>query len=391
MRFVKFYGTVPALCLAISLFAVEGSSRTLPSEIGFFVAGNLTELHLSRRGDIREVFNLEFQVKVKGTRWWMQIIDLDVRAGTRQSIEIEQLGCDGRDIYKLERIPVARTGVTDEKTNRLFGFAYEGTFPSHTWALQRVLWLAFCSGPYLRHGWNVPSIRDPLDALCQPLRSSVELLPGSGLPVRFEQVVPGVINLKTGEKAGLLRFPPPYDKEFVEFTLDVTSVTNLNELYLPGQFEATIYFVTSDFKTNATRIAVTKRLATVTRIAQWTNDNWLPVVDAPAYICDHRFTNKIGRPIMYSHPGGDWRSAWLRRNDPDLQRTISSKPPWPVYGRKEVSVAKQGRRRAVAVALLLAFNGAALAGLFVYQRRQRRLQAAMVNQQQEHTGKPENT
>jgi hypothetical protein len=321
--------------------------------MGFEVEGELVTTMYSPQGEVRRATRHEFKVKVSGERWLIRTEDLDVRAGNKQSVERREISCDGRDVFELNMLPSSMaTQATNRSTNRLYAFARGGTFPAKVLPSERVLWLAYCSSASFTAGSNLPSFRAPLDAAAQPLRCESELLPVSGLPLRYAQTAPGFLVFHDGKQPDRLDFPPPFNQGFVEYEYRATALTNLDQWVVPTAFEARFFAIAIKSATEGARYMPNQRRGTVTRVAAVTADEWRPQFGEAANVYDYRFTNGAGRLLTYVETN---RTSWIERDDPKLRETVAAKAPMPVYGQipRASGEKKWSRRASVITAVCL--------------------------------------
>lgn len=310
--------------------------------MAFEVEGELITTMFSAKGEVRRATRHDFMVRVSGDRWLMLTEDLDVREGSKKSVLRREISCDGRDVFELNVMPSNMVSqATNRSTNRLYAFARGGTFPAKALPSELVLWLAFCSAPRLAAGTNLPSFRVPLEAAAQPVRCQSELLPASGLPLRYAQTAPGFLQFQDGKQPDRLDFPPPFDRGFVEFEYRATALTNLGEWVVPLAFEAEFFTIALGAGTNGVRYMPNRRRGMVTRIRAAASEQWQPDIAEAANVYDYRFTNRAGRLLTYVETN---QARWIERDDPHLRQTVQAKLPMPVYGRKAEAVE---RRRGV--------------------------------------------
>lgn len=314
-----------ALLTASSITASAGSVENK----AFEVSGRVAEEVIAKDGTVTAALDFSYQVNVDGFKWKIATEDLGVRSGSRSSVQFRQIGCDGRDMFELNEFPESIVlQSTNGSTNRLYGYVREGTFPAGAWPLERILWLAFCSAPYLPKEPQLPSFRDPANPLAQPKDSRSELSATSGLPTYYEQVSKGHLSIVQNGQVQVLNYPAPLDVGFVEFLFEAISLTNAGGVQVPLIFTAQFFMGDSDFQTYARRRLSNRRVGKVEIAFQVSKplaaDQWPPEVKEAANIYDYRFVTN-SRPLMYRHQGGS--SVWLRREDPHLAATFASKTP----------------------------------------------------------------
>ncbi len=339
------------LLLAWGITADAWGAGAGQAPMAFEVEGELLTTMFSAKGEVRRVTRDDFMVRVSGERWLMVMEDLDVREGRKDSVQRREISCDGRDVFELNVFGSNLVQkAANHSTNKLYAYARGGTFPAEALHSERILWLAFCSASSLVSGSNLPSFRVPLEGPAQPLRSQSELLPASRLPLRYEQTAPGFLIFQEGKQPERLKFPPPFDRGFVEFEYRATALTNLNEWVLPMAFEAEFFTIALGANTNAGRYMANRRRGTVTQIRAVTSEQWQPDIAGGANVYDYRFTNRAGRPFMYVETN---QAHWIERDDPHLRQTVQAKLPMPVYGRKpEAEQRRKGVGRAIVIAAI---------------------------------------
>ncbi len=357
----------------VGLSVVVAGSATR-SNAGFTVGGQVIEEKVAGDGAVRATLEFSFEVNVEGNRWRIATEDLGVRNGSRSSVRFRQLVSDGRDVFELNEFPesLAQQSTNGSK-NRFYGYARKGNFPLESWPLERILWLAFCSAPYLQQGGQkLPSFRDPANPQAQPMSCRLELAAASGLPTCYEQVSPGHLSFVRDDKTEVLPYPAPLNEGFVEFAFKVTALTNAGEAQVPLTFIAEFFIGESDFKSFARRRVSNRRVGKIEHAAEISKSfamaQWRPEAASSANIYDYRFTTN-GRPVMYASQAG--MEAWLSREDPKLAATIASKPSLLMSGRKS-KIGRELTGRSILVGLVvLASISSCLVWVWQQNKRQR--------------------
>jgi len=287
----------------------------------YSVEGGMTATPLDFQGRPKTSLEFRFRVAVEPGRWSIQHDDLAALGGKRASAWREELAWDGRDLYRIDHMDHTNAPRRGKGPTSLYAFARPGALLSGATPIERILWLAFCSGDLLHTNGSLPSFRDPRAVPEDLVKYTFEAIPGSKLPLRFQEHDPGFILLDGGTR--VLGLPAPFTNGYVPFEFEALASTNVANQPLPAAFLAR-FFLVNDGPPGAPAVRWNSCTYSgwVAQAASATQSFTRPVIASSATVYDFRFTNRAGRPLKYSEQAG---GNWLDRDDPNLSNTIRTK------------------------------------------------------------------
>jgi hypothetical protein len=280
----------------------------------------------------KQVQSLEFlfTVRVAGPVWSIRMTDLAAKAGKRASSDYSELVCDGEDIFEVHHVQDAlRTKVAERLQFDTFGMARQAKFPDGATPLEKILWLAFCSGDY-----------PPLSAEDLP-PFDLSLLPTNiaAVTVEYYQTTPHVPNsLKVWAKGVLcwgpgsqqpmlVRAEAPFEDRYLALEFASGSPTNAAEgVVIPQHVEVSYYTLALQAKPPR-RYRGTEAVISVERFGPLRERIVPPPLAGSANVLDTRYTRSSGRYFHYVETNG----SWVSRGDPDPTTALDAKTPAPIY------------------------------------------------------------
>ena len=181
--------------------------------------------------------------------------------------------------------------------------ANETGLPSELSPVERILWLAYCSGDFLRTNGPVPSFASLRGFQGSNAPYTFEAVLGGNLPLRFQQQEPGFIRADGGTRT--VPLPEAFKNNYTAFEYEAVSVTNVATLTIPSSLLARYFLVSHGVRWNSCTYT-----SWVTSASVATPPFELPAITAPAHIHDLRFTNERGTTLSYEEKPG---ASWLER------------------------------------------------------------------------------
>jgi hypothetical protein len=115
----------------------------------FEVSGRCVTTSWYPSGRQMQPLEFRFEVRVVEAVWSIRVVDLSARAGKRASSDYDELFCDGRDLFQVAHcLDAVRTNLAARSQFNTYGSVRPATFPASATPIERILWLAFCSGKY---------------------------------------------------------------------------------------------------------------------------------------------------------------------------------------------------------------------------------------------------
>jgi hypothetical protein len=310
------------LLFVMSVMTGAAESPALAQTNTFDLEGVLKSVSFSPSGKVLKTTEKLYKIQAGGGQWGFRIQDLGDATESKHHLGVV-LYSDGRDIFTVNTFDQSAVNKALRDPGSLrrpgnsvpnYAMAYPGPYPVCEPFLTRLVWLAFCSGSFLKtnNSTRMPYIGTwpgevavldydwtPLDAAtCLPR----ELTFTRTVPSSTNQVPSRVI-------AGKYR---------------VLSTTNCSGALVPTEFEFVSYFGGTNTIPGThlrARIASTARL-----IKSSPTNDYRPQLPKEANVSDLRFA-ELYQPLNYVKKS---RDTWLKRDDPDLLlkiRELSPKDP----------------------------------------------------------------
>lgn len=274
-----------------------------------------------------------FIVDVLGERWRIRTEDERVRLGLIESAEWSEVVFDGRDMFSLVHYSDEMRQKASKKSRvefpNDFGIAKstEG-FPLQADQIQRFLWLAFCSSPYLHSRTNLvmPSTTSPIADVVDT-RAEFEWIESPQPFLKsFREYWPGVRLQITPPSITLAACPKPYNVEYLVGKYDIESTTNWNGMIVPVRFKESVNQIWGA-NGQATNTLERVQQGWITELTGAPKEFWKPPRTAGSSIIqEQRFSDKNGNPakLRYSvdKPSD---AAWLDRNSATFDQDVAAK------------------------------------------------------------------
>jgi hypothetical protein len=272
-----------------------------------------------------------FDVRVAEEAWSVRLDDLSARAGKRASSDFTELSCDGRDLFRVVHCQDAlRTNVAARLRFDRFGTVYEATFPAYATPLERILWLAFCSGKYpALSARNFPQVDDSLMHTNIAAVTVDYYSTEPHVPKNLRVWAKGLLlpNPESPQGTRLIRPEGELQDGYLALELETTLPTNAaGAAVVPKQLKALFYGL--DLASHPPkRYRATEMIVSVESLGPLHEPIASPELIGSANVLDTRYTNKAGRPFHYMETNGTWAS----RADASPITALEAKTKAPIY------------------------------------------------------------
>ena len=274
-----------------------------------------------------------FVVDVLDAKWRIRIEDERVRLGLVESSEWSELIYDGRDIFSLTHISeelrkkFSKSGGVEYPND--FGTAKSSDgFPLEAGEIERFLWLAFCSPPYLRSltGGVMPSTTSPLAAGINTRAEFTWTDPAQQFVKSFREYWPGVRVHLAPPTLEIVKCPKPYDIEYLVGKYDVATITNWNGMVVPTRFTEYVHQIFGA-DAQATNVLVRVQQGWITELVTAPQEFWkAPRTAGSSIIKEQRFADKDGTAATLSYSEDKpTDTAWLDRKSATFDQDVAAK------------------------------------------------------------------
>jgi RNA polymerase sigma factor (sigma-70 family) len=226
-----------------------------------------------------------------------------------------EMGFDGTNLYTLEQqdkeklLPAVPPAVL-QRGNTIFaeGSVQTANSPPHNDAQQFFpVWLAYSSAPYFRTLKSDRAVAPRFamrDSLNEPV-NRIELTAKWNMYDRFFLKDANWFSDGTTESTGpdgkrfVYKYPPPYDKPFVEGHFEILSWTNWNGISVPANFKLTAYrpdYASTNVANFVVQYTVTGALNQIREIGTFSP---VPHLNMETHTTDSRIM-RGGRPVPYA-------------------------------------------------------------------------------------------
>ncbi len=315
-KIISFYHVCYAMAV-IPFFAAFTSLATT-----FEVEGVLTHTSLDNTSNEIATTSFSFKIMVEEDRWLVKKVNEDAQANRKPGSDYVELGCDGKNTYKLLHFPEGQNPPRPNSPNN-YGRTRIGIFPEQGDLADRIIWFAFASKSYLDQmkGDEMPSLFDPKIENLNLIKTKLERASVSPfIPLKAEFELPGSSPLGIGSNdPKSVTYPAPYDKGYIAAIYRVNSKTNFARFSIPISFTMEFFNINTDFKNYAKRYLCNRIVGTV-KGASIVKDqvNFLPKLPDSVNMVDRRFTNRSGRPLIYTEK----EKKWLDTNAPTFNEDL---------------------------------------------------------------------
>lgn len=318
-------------CLAVVVMVLGLCLSSASGAVAFEAGGRCVTTSWNPSG--RQVQSLEylFEVRVADAAWSMRVDDLSARVGKRASSDFEELFCDGKDLFHVGHCSDAvRTNLPTRLQFNTYGSVRAATFPANATPIQRILWLAFCSGNYPPlSAANLPPIDNSLMATNVAAVKVDYYTTAPRVPKHLEVWARGVLfpDPQAPQGVRLMRVSGPLQGGYLALEVQSTDPTNTTGgAMVPEHVIASFYGL--DLSTEpAKRYRATEIDVSVQSLGAVQKAPAPPALAGAANVLDLRYTNKSGRSFRYLETNG----TWVSREDPSAVRTLEAKTKAPVY------------------------------------------------------------
>lgn len=335
--------------VAILLCGCACASR---AQVGEFtlVQGKLRQTSYQPDGIQREAREWAFVVQKSSEKWTLECNEATpVPAGAAQR---KRLAGDRHDLfYTLIFSPNPAASIS---TNGplVHAHAAAGGFPAMAGGAELLIWLAYCSGPYLAAHGSLSSMREPFNDSLRPfVRTQYRVTDAGNPPTHLEQFSTCLVPYKPygGAKPEVIRLPPPLDAGWLDFVYEAGNLTNVAGTTLPVSFRASYYL--PEMAQEPRAYCATVLTGWVQSVGVITSPVLLDALPEAARVYDNRFTNQAGLPAMYLDKQG---AAFVDRRSPDVLQQINTKQPLlPPIKPRERTWVRWAVLGSLAVALML--------------------------------------
>jgi hypothetical protein len=223
------------------------SNQTNGHEPEFQVEGGIVYLteYRSPSGAERIKHSRRFVVARKGQQWKIRTTNLK-EDDRFNSIEYDEIGCDGTTIHELQCFDGTHPSIAGVKDIiSAQGRVRLGTTPAgFDLDFFLLLWIGYCSSQYFM-SLKDNRITAPLFIMPNSLRMDVP--PVLSLPAKWKLNESHFVNEIAWQSEGealhvdnhgsrLEKYPPPFDAGFLQATFETTSWTSFSKIRLPGGF-----------------------------------------------------------------------------------------------------------------------------------------------------------
>ncbi len=319
------------LCLAALVVVLALPCSSTCAAVAFEASGRCVTTSWKPTGQQEQPLEFLFEVRVAEAVWSIRVDDLSARAGKRAGADFEELFCDGTDLFQVHHCPDAvRTNLAPRHQFNTYGSVSPATFPADATPIERILWLAFCSGKYPPlSAANLPQIDNSLMPT-NVAAVTVDYYPTvPHIPKRLMVWAKGVLLWDSTFPRGiqLIRPTGPFEDGFLALEVEAAGPTNaLEGVVVPQHLVASFYGLDLAAEP-ARRYRATEIVVSVERLGPLRDSLAPPELVGAANVLDTRFTNSLGRVFRYLETNG----TWVSRSDPAATRALEAKSPAPIY------------------------------------------------------------
>ena len=310
------------------------------------VSGQLRQTSYEPDGSVKTSRAWDYVLQIGGTAWALECLETSqVPAG---AAGWKRVAGDAHDLFYTFVFSPDPAKPGSASGPRVHAHAEPGEFPAMAGGAELLLWLAYCSGPYLAKHGSLPSMREPFNnALHAFVRTEFHTPEAGCPPTHLQQVSACLMPFRPAgtSQAAPVRLPPPLDSGWMDFCYTVGDTTNLTGVHVPLSFRASYYL--PDASPQPAVYCATVLTGWVQRAEAALSPVLSNALPQAARVFDTRFTNSAGLPAMYWDQQG---AGFIDREAPNAVDQLSSKRPLQPVSKPRVRTAA---RWAVLVCLAL--------------------------------------